>query len=595
MISPYRHRRVDRRRALLLLVLTALTLFMMIGTLMLVIATRSRTAARAFSNAAASVSNDSLQARALLDEALMALIRGSKGPLPTPMTESILEDRYGTDILSGTALVSGTAVVRPLSIGPLKGQPPVLEVTLQGLRNSLGQLPHPCDLNGRILTFKPDPNDGDVASYRILRAITDGNGFTAYLANLPTSRSPVLPRRPCEVLVNGREFVVSGTSAAIEAFDSFAKDPWLARIPLDKSQPITSGSVRPSFGTEMNLAAGPPQRLACDNDNDGFADGIWIAGTTGFLSPRPSPLGGRISYEVSYLVLDLDARINLNAHGSLTPVMTGAGDWPPTMMSQDVSDVPIGLGYGPADVDASRVVATGSAARGVPGFPGTWSNLVVEGTAVSGSSTQRRAPPALAVPQGLYLVRQGQASLAQLDVWYFGDGRFAQSPRAATAGAATAFDFVRAETQRPGSTGAFVLDGARLMVSGPALPLTAARVEPAASNCFRWNDGLYCPAPRFARGARLDGVFASASTEGVTAVRAAFKADGSYEITRAASNRGAPPARERGRYEIDGNVLRLRPAGGGAPTALTVVPYDDGTPGPPPRRLFLGGTGLGRQ
>lgn len=399
MTSPAHHRRADRRGALLLLVLTALTMFMMIGTLMLIIATRSRTSARAFSDAAASVSTESLQSRALLDEALMVLLRGAKGTLPVQLTESILEDRYGTDALSGIAVADGTppAVVRPLSIGP-----PVLEVTLQNVKDSRGNTPHACDLNGRILTFKPEPNDGDVASYRILRTATPGGKLTAYIANLPNSRSPVLPRKPCEVLINGREYVVSGTSAAIESYDSFDKDPWLARIPLVNSEPITSGTIRPSFGPDIPLATGSAPgvggglaRLACDNDNDGFVDGIWISGTTGFLASRPSPLGGRLDYEVSYLVLDLDGRVNLNAHGSLTPVFTTAADWPTNVAGHNVSDVPVGLGFGPADVDASRLLATGSAAKGVPGFPGGWSNVAVGGTATSGSSSQRRSPPSL--------------------------------------------------------------------------------------------------------------------------------------------------------------------------------------------------------
>jgi hypothetical protein len=401
MMSQIRDRDANRRGALLLLVLTALTMFMMIGTLMLVIATRTRTSARAFSDAANSISADSLQARTLLDEALMVLLRGSKGPLPAELKESVLEDRYGTDILSGTA-----ASVRPMTAGPLQGQPAVLEVSLQGIKDSQGQPPqHPCDLNGRIITFKPDPNDGDVASYRILRTIGQGNSFTAYLANLPTSRSPVLPRKACEVLINGREYMVSGTSTAIEAYDSFDKDPWLARIPLENSEPITSGSIRPSFGPDIPLATGSATglsgtaaaRLACDNDNDGFVDGIWISGSTGFLASRPSPLGGRLSYEVSYLVLDLDGRINLNAHGSLTPVLT-ATSWKASVADQDISDVPVGLGYGPADVDASRIVASGSAAKGMPGYPGHWSNVVIAGTSISGSSSQRRTTPTIGLP-----------------------------------------------------------------------------------------------------------------------------------------------------------------------------------------------------
>ena len=402
MTSPANHHRADRRGALLLLVLTSLTMFMMIGTLMLIIATRSRTSARAFSDAAAAMSTESLQARALLDEALMVLLRGAKGPLPVQLTESILEDRYGTDVVSGTAILSGTAVVRTLTVGPLKGQAPVLEVTLQSVKDSLGQTPKACDLNGRILTFKPDPNDGDVASYRILRTVVQSGVFTVYLANLPTFRSPVLPSKACEVLINGREYVVSGTSTAIEPYDSFDKDPWLTRIPLANSEPITSGSIRPSFGPDIPLAVGSATgtngilaKLACDNDNDGFVDGIWITGTTGFLPSRPSPLGGRLDYEVSYLVLDLDSRINVNAHGSLTPVLTGASDWPATIAGQTVSDVPVGLGYGPADVDSSRIVSTGTATKGVPGYPGNWSNVVLGGTSTSGSSSQRRNTPAL--------------------------------------------------------------------------------------------------------------------------------------------------------------------------------------------------------
>ena len=159
----------SRRGALLLLVLTSLSLFMMIGAAMLVIATRSRTAARAFSDATNSTAAGSTQARAMLDEALMVLLRGSKSALPAVMTESILEDKYGTDVVTGTA----TAPAK-LTVGTLSNFTPILSTTLQGLSSPA----HPCDLNGRILTFKPAPNDGDVASYRILRTIANGGGYT---------------------------------------------------------------------------------------------------------------------------------------------------------------------------------------------------------------------------------------------------------------------------------------------------------------------------------------------------------------------------------------------------------------------------------
>jgi hypothetical protein len=381
--------RTSRRGALLLLVLTSLTLFIMIGTLMLVIATRSRTSARAFANATSSMAAGSMQSQAMLDEALMVLLRGSKSALPPEMTESILEDKYGIDIVTGTA----TAPTR-LTVGTLSNFTPILSTSLQGLTPAPT---HPCDLNGRILTFKPAPNDGDVASYRILRTTATSGVYTVYLANTPTARSPVLPKQSAAVVINGREFTPSISSTAVEAYDSFDKDPWLAQIPLSNSRPITSGSIRPSYGTRI-----PAGSAACDNDNDGMVDGVWISGTTGFLAERPSSLGGTLKYKASYLVLDLDSRLNLNAHGSLVPVTTSSADWPADVAGTAVGGVPLGLGYGPADVDASRIVASGSAVAGAPGFPGRWSSIVVAGTSAplptGTGSSQRRPTPLVGLP-----------------------------------------------------------------------------------------------------------------------------------------------------------------------------------------------------
>ncbi len=268
-----------------------------------------------------------------------------------------------------------------------------------------------------------------------------------------------------------------------------------------------------------------------------------------------------------------------------------------------------GAGQG---VAGSAVVASTAATPPAPGRPVAAMPGAPAPTAAPASPAPQRpaaaaAPPAPAVPaatgapEGLYLARQGQASLKDLEVWYFSGGRFVQSPRLATLGVSAPFDFARAEAQRPGSSGTLTVEGERMALAGPALVATVARLEPLASDCFRWNVGLYCPAPRFERGARLQGSYASAAgPDGLPALRASFKADGSYEIVRGAASRetgkGAarPPGRERGRYEIDGNLVRLRPTGA-LPEALTVVPYDDGTPGPAPRRLYLGGLALGRQ
>lgn len=382
-----------RRGALLLLVLTSLTFFMMIGTLMLITATRSRTSARAFSDAANSAATGSLQSRAMLDEALLLLLRGRKDETNVPEKmkgQSILEDMYGTDVVTGQASAP-VRLTESRGLALFTNYAPILTTTLTNLSPAPT---HCCDLNGRVLTFKPTPGDGDVASYRIVRTTKSGNVLTAYLANMPQNRSAVLPRQTSNVVINGREFCPSQPTANNEGYDSFDKDPWLARLQLQASK--VTAVPQASYAPVANAPA------QCDNDNDGVPDGVWISGTTGFFPDRPSPLGGVLKHELSFHVVDLDSRINLNAHGSLTPVITGSADWPATFNTPSgsvvtMSGIPPGLGFGPADISASRIVATGAGGT-IPGFPGRWSNVCQSGSGVQqqvASSSQRRPTPQL--------------------------------------------------------------------------------------------------------------------------------------------------------------------------------------------------------
>jgi len=412
----------SRRGALLLLVLTSLTFFMMVGTLMLLVATRSRTTSRAFANAANTTAANSLQARAILEESLLFILRGKRptdeaalvatiasGTLPLA-GQSILEDKYGAQTVTGSA----TPPTR-LTLGQLSNFVPILTTTLSALAPAPQ---HPCDLNGRILTFNPGPGDGDVTSYRILRTVQQGGNSTVFLANLPTNRSPLLPRATCEVVINGREFcpeTVSSQPANNEPYDAVASisDRWLASTPLAQSRPITTGVIQCSLSlngttsiSELNDDA-DKDGLAdgCDNDNDGVADSYWISG---LVPDRPSPLGGSLRHDVAFLVRDLDGRVNLNAAGSLTSVVTATTDWPAVIATSTISGVEAGLGYGPADVAASRLVATGTHSAGFPGFPGRWPQLCRAGTSappqqVVPSADQRRTTPAVGVPvEGRY-------------------------------------------------------------------------------------------------------------------------------------------------------------------------------------------------
>ena len=205
--------RSDRRGVLLLLVLSMLSLFMLMGAMLLTIATRTRTSARAFADVQGSVQGSSAIPRALLDEALMILIRGPGGEdddelnaetLQSPVTESLLGDMY--------------------------------------------------EESGNKVPFRDEP------------------------------------------------------------FDAFGTDPFLTEIDDD--------------GTIKTAAFGAGQAMEVDNDADGEPDGVWLEDV---LPEMASPHGGTLSFRVSYLVHDLDARINVNAHG-------GGGD-PVGPASIDASDL----------------------------------------------------------------------------------------------------------------------------------------------------------------------------------------------------------------------------------------------------------------
>jgi hypothetical protein len=197
--------RTDRRGVLLLLVLSVLTMFLLMGAMLLTIATRARTAARAFADVQGSGQGSSAIPRALLDEALMILIRGSTDEaVQAQVAESLLGDMY--------------------------------------------------EESGDKVPFREEP------------------------------------------------------------FDAFGTDPFLTEFNDD--------------GTVKTAAFGDGGDIEVDNDADGTPDGVWLEDV---LPDMASPGGGTLSFRVSYLVHDLDARINVNAHG-------GGGD-------------PVG----PASIDASEL------------------------------------------------------------------------------------------------------------------------------------------------------------------------------------------------------------------------------------------------
>lgn len=386
---------------MLLLVLLMLSLFLAAGAMLLTVATRARDAARATAAYVQPLALNDEAARAALDQALMALLRGStSGSNGSIMTgtfcENILVDKYGESrSFQGSALSGTTSPVPTLTITATSGD----------LTTGTGAAPR---LNGRILTIKPRPGQGDVVSFRILNAVaTSASSARCYLAQLPSRSSPALVSSTMsfDVIVNGREFTpVSGTSTP-EAYDAFDDaNTWLA-------QPSLNALQTGSFG-RLSISGSAIQLPTVDNDNDGVPDGVWVSGTAGpggvigtVVAPQPSPLGGSVSYDVSYLILDLDGRININTAGMARPA---AGSYAGT------PDAPLGMGYGPADIDASLVVAGDlPSPSGTSEFtgggssppPGKWTTILLSGSPSTDYQTtyhQRRMPPRLGTIEGRY-------------------------------------------------------------------------------------------------------------------------------------------------------------------------------------------------
>jgi len=116
--------------------------------------------------------------------------------------------------------------------------------------------------------------------------------------------------------------------------------------------PDVDPATDPNGGILFNPNGIPQSSWDVDNDGDSIADSIWVD----LGLPAQSTLDGRTYKPLfAFLCVDLDGRINLNAHGSLTQVASMApilndngyvfaGATSPPFL-------PRGLGYGPADIN----------------------------------------------------------------------------------------------------------------------------------------------------------------------------------------------------------------------------------------------------
>jgi hypothetical protein len=191
-------------------------------------------------------------------------------------------------------------------------------------------------------------------------------------------------------------------------------------------------------------------------------------------------------------------------------------------------------------------------------------------------------------PEGLYLMTRFAFGNLEMKTFQFGDGGvLLRNP-------------VGPDVQPAGDKGTYaVADGVLTMnIDGRD---NKAKLEPGDGGCFGWDGGIFCPARPFDSDT-LDGTFSGGASVGGGAVMSSttitFQPDGTYPLSGvgsvAAPGAGAGSAGgETGNYTLDGTTLTLQPAGGAA-RSYSTFPYDDGTEGAQPRRVYFGGGMLKR-
>jgi hypothetical protein len=347
----------SRRGVLLLVVLSVLTLFLMLGATYLAVATRARKASRAFAENVVAATNARATEVRLLDEVFLTVARGTTLSLTTGTSlangDDLLGDKYGTNSLIG---LTGSAAV-------FQSSPAFIQVSVSGtLRPATGSTTsggNVSDLVGRVVTLNLP---GLAASTRIVSATGSIASPTLVIPAGPTPAGSVISvskinagvaavsgTSATTLVINGREFDGTSTNEPYDGFDS--RNPLLTRIIGNTSGPPTVAAA-PLTGTTS---------LDVDNDGDGVGDSAWIDLN---LPPIIDASGRSLRPQASILVVDLDGRLNVNAHGSTVDAESfdpaiSQNKYPTystgsTRPSVPLYQLPRGMASGPATISLSR-------------------------------------------------------------------------------------------------------------------------------------------------------------------------------------------------------------------------------------------------
>lgn len=335
----------DRRGVLLLIVLSMLTLFLMLGSTYLVVAMRARKVSKAYADKVINSSAVGANASRLVDEAFLVIARGTPnaavgyvGAGPTG-GDDLLGDKYGS--AAGKAIGG-----RIQSASAFNGSNAFIAIATSNLAPALpsGSV---SELPGRVFTLTLP---GLSVSTRVLRAtgaatsptIVIPAGITASGASLSLAGVQAAITRAAGLggthfRINGREFsddpaTATDTNEPYDAFDASSvppRNPLLTRIlPVAGGAPVVTPSA-------MNA---PTASLTIDNDGDGVLDSKFVSlGLPQFTDAS----GATIEPRAAVLVVDLDGRINLNVHDSTADAdtsdpATGSSLYPPFLSRTEI-------------------------------------------------------------------------------------------------------------------------------------------------------------------------------------------------------------------------------------------------------------------
>ena len=421
----------QRRGVLLLVVLSMLTLFMMLGVSYIVVATRARKAARAFANNVVAATTAGVTDQTLLDQAFMIVVRGSQEPLnnanqPTPLGsgggECLLGDKYGSAIAGATSTTTIIGKVGSATAGLPNGSAgnAFFSISTAGLSPSPANA---SDLVGRALTFSLP---GLSASTRIIQATGLAAAPSLVVAAGPTVSGRQLSAAivtnainsvtsgSATIVINGREFAGTNgdTNEPWDGIDS--RNPLFAKVvsedannngTLDAGEDKNRNGVIDTYLDGTASFGGSSALPLVDNDSDGIADSRFL--DIG-LPPVVSPSGAVLYPRAAFLVADLDGRLNLNVHGSGAEEATfdlgkNRDMYPPLMLVGGGTAVPLyqlprGYGIGPADISVDRSLVLGK-------NPGSVQQRILNAAATtSGSPATNGAPQDAATLRYLPLV-----------------------------------------------------------------------------------------------------------------------------------------------------------------------------------------------